>query len=975
VKRTVSALAALLLGGVAVPTFAGTATGTLTVNIGAATRSGSNSGGTTTTAPQNTIAVSLDPSQTAAVTNYPLQFGRPFLDGAVPSGDQAVVVYQPAGSSTLETLPTQMDVKNRYKDGSVEYAVMAAVLPSIAPGSTPSMISFGTAPVTSSSNTPLTAAQMEGSNFNFDAAMSLSGTANATAATRAVLTGGQTDQTCPTGTQTDCWATSRAPGPFLTTVTNGGFDITIDGVLTHVTGINFSNLTSSWGNFDQDIAAALPSSVTLGTNGPVLTLTTTATGANATITAASAPTTGATDLSSVLGLLAADSATTVQGKAAVAGQPFSGSADALKMLQAGNYQLWTSGPVAQTIELADDSPTHAYDIGFGDGFTPVRPRFIATFWPATNQVFVRAIGENDLTTELEDTPPYNLTVTGGASSPATEDTVSNLITPALTLWNARFWLGGTPNPEVNVNYNLAYLESTRFVPNYDTSVQLSQATIASDYAKWWTNTDNSPINGIGPWQPLMGTTGARPDIGPEPSWDVAWLYSGDWRMAQVALGAADLADQWSVNTRETDPNAILNRTNSPSASGQVGTGYGRPISITYRTTLGPSNGGEPDFLNYNSDQSNPPNKLIQVGNISMNCNASCQNANNWQFDAAHEPSPFFIPYVLTGDPFYLHELEEWAAYDATEMQGDCVSNLCRGPTGDEGAMDDQERGDAWSIRSRAEETFAIPDSDPFKTYLTILMNEDLAFWEGANLVTDPVLGSYAEYAYGKQVGNPESAVGAGQASPIGQWEANNTAQVVQGLIGAAEVNKNVGAFNDPWMEAYIGYALGRAQELGFNAGPLLGFVGEYETGLINSTGNPELIGNYEDPSATSANAWIASWSAYVATFETPFLTGNGYAGGSAQGSIPQQFGAPGAPAGGEGELYAQGYDAYHLAAVGMLVNAGVSGAPQAYSWMQTNVYQPILTSGNGDPFTVDPSWDILPRTDKNVLSAQPTTPQ
>ena len=64
------------------------------------------------------------------------------------------------------------------------------------------------------------------------------------------------------------------------------------------------------------------------------------------------------------------------------------------MLTNGDYKLWTSGPVAQTIILADDSPARKYDIGFGDGYHPFRPRYYATFWPATHQVFVRVVGEN-----------------------------------------------------------------------------------------------------------------------------------------------------------------------------------------------------------------------------------------------------------------------------------------------------------------------------------------------------------------------------------------------------------------------------------------------------------------------------------------------------------------------------------------------------------------------------------------------------
>ncbi len=38
------------------------------------------------------------------------------------------------------------------------------------------------------------------------------------------------------------------------------------------------------------------------------------------------------------------------------------------MLANGDYKLWTSGPVAQTVILADDTATRKYDIGFGDGY-------------------------------------------------------------------------------------------------------------------------------------------------------------------------------------------------------------------------------------------------------------------------------------------------------------------------------------------------------------------------------------------------------------------------------------------------------------------------------------------------------------------------------------------------------------------------------------------------------------------------------
>jgi hypothetical protein len=74
--------------------------------------------GTAPVAPANTITISN--ALGAAVSNYPFQFGRPFLDGAIPHAPQVLINGQP--------LPTQADVKNRYPDGSAEFAVIAGVI-------------------------------------------------------------------------------------------------------------------------------------------------------------------------------------------------------------------------------------------------------------------------------------------------------------------------------------------------------------------------------------------------------------------------------------------------------------------------------------------------------------------------------------------------------------------------------------------------------------------------------------------------------------------------------------------------------------------------------------------------------------------------------------------------------------------------------------------------------------------------------
>ena len=92
-----------------------------------------------------------------------------------------------------------------------------------------------------------------------------------------------------------------------------------------------------------------------------------------------------------------------------------GIADAGQMLADGNCKPWTSGLVAQTMECADDTAARKYDIGFGDGYHPFRPRFYVTFWATLGVVSVRPEGENDLTTEIED-QAYSLKVTVGSTT-------------------------------------------------------------------------------------------------------------------------------------------------------------------------------------------------------------------------------------------------------------------------------------------------------------------------------------------------------------------------------------------------------------------------------------------------------------------------------------------------------------------------------------------------------------------------------
>ncbi len=89
--------------------------------------------------------------------------------------------------------------------------------------------------------------------------------------------------------------------------------------------------------------------------------------------------------------------------------------------------------------------------------------------------------------------------------------------------------------------------------------------------------------------------------------------------------------------------------------------------------------------------------------------------NYAQAEPSHEPDIGYVPYLITGDYFYLEEMQFWASWNI--MYG----SQRDGASGH--VVWDQVRGQAWSLRSIAHAAYATPDSHPLKTYfLTILDN-------------------------------------------------------------------------------------------------------------------------------------------------------------------------------------------------------------------------------------------------------------
>ncbi|MGC1606034.1 MAG: Ig-like domain-containing protein, partial [Candidatus Acidiferrum sp.] len=173
--------------------------------------------------------ITISETSGLAQTNRPVSIARPFAQGEIANFAQASI----GGTALL----TQCDVKNRWPDGSLKFAVVSFVVPSLlANGSV--VVSFSNQ-ATGNNTSPLTPSEMLGSAYNFEGQIQLAGAVSHNISARAMLTAA--GSTCADGTETDPDGTITAnlctywlEGPIVTAViledrSGRTFDVNTDG--------------------------------------------------------------------------------------------------------------------------------------------------------------------------------------------------------------------------------------------------------------------------------------------------------------------------------------------------------------------------------------------------------------------------------------------------------------------------------------------------------------------------------------------------------------------------------------------------------------------------------------------------------------------------------------------------------------------------------------------------------------------------
>jgi hypothetical protein len=680
------------------------------------------------------------------------------------------------------------------------------------------------------------------------------------------------------------------------------------------------------------------------------------------------------------------------------------TANVRTMMAAGNWRYWLRGPVV-TQAIVEDRSGRTYDFGWTcsncsstnyssatwsvagtSAGKSLHPIFVATFYTGWSGVKIESILEDPWTDRLAD-QYYSLAIKTHSDLSTTAYTKSSFGHNAGSRWRRVYWDGTTPGG-MNTDFNFAYLTASKAIPNFDTSrvvgccgantaggleIAAFKATMGDGGTSFATaNAENvSSLREIGQWDPHTPSSGGRGEIGPLPRWDVRWLYTQNDSMFRVMLGNATAATWAPFHIREhRSDNKYLSTAAEP---GQTTLAQGRGLSVDARPTG--------FFQHIYAGTGNDPITLagtVKCGDAGFDndtgiCSAQFSadpNATSWVFDQAHQSQMGYIPYLVTGDYFWLEELYLLASFAVYEDDpGTCY--YCRdGAQGIINEFPHNTRGGAWPLRNTMIAGFIAPDSHPEKLYFQEKVNHTLAAKEGFFNVTTGHFNGSTAWTFGNTTmrsANVATFSGSSSNNPIplmGELDSGFEADPCTANTDCTDrfVSSTVSFYSSPWMDNYMHLVTGWAGELGYQSDAVnaaayrsvIQMVQERSTGAYFY--NPYLIGAYRMPALNISHNWFTTMPSLFAAWNSTYqnLTDWPDAAQAAPTNIDHA------------------YDKIALAASTFMVNyrAGSLLGLNSFMWLKLHATFQSQFGANtancaGSGWTIDqcddPKWAILPR--------------
>ena len=501
------------------------------------------------------------------------------------------------------------------------------------------------------------------------------------------------------------------------------------------------------------------------------------------------------------------------------------TADARTLLQAASTahackpwgtqcNLWLAGPI--TSEWVVNGPVKAASGAANpnlDIYFAVRAYAGAT--PGTvGQVRTDIIVENTNAFIPQAQPQYTGTLTSGSAS---------YTSPALTQYTATRWhkvlWWNNAEPQVYLQQDTQYIQDSKAVSRY--------MDLKPD-ARFLTKLrqECAPLDHCDQTQ-HMGNAGAQPAIGPLPRWASVYIIDPDVRAYNWMLANTDALGAYSIHYRDVDTGWPVSIRKHP---------YVTIIDWAYASGIAQQNSAK--GLLYKTDLL--PNCVNNA--VVKNCTPSWYgtgNPNKW--DNAHQPAESYVPYMVTGDYYYMSELAFGASQNelwSNEAYRGFSKGLIDGSHG-------QIRGKAWVLREMANAAWLLPDSYPLKAEFKAAVENSLADWN-------------TKYTNNSQA-NPLALMNGGAVYSVNGGKNNAMA---------------------PWQHNFLTWSVGHAAELGFTgAAEFRNWLARFEIGLMTDwQSNPTQgfcwleAAAYNIQVKDASGNWLPSYTAVYAT-NWPSLAG------------------------------------------------------------------------------------------------------
>ena len=563
----------------------------------------------------------------------------------------------------------------------------------------------------------------------------------------------------------------------------------------------------------------------------------------------------------------------------------------LKNALTGSVSQWISGPVA-TEWRARVAPVSA-----GSPHPGLRVVFDARYQSAS-QGRLSITLENVESSAARGDRTYDIRIYDATTGGTVLFSQNNVVHYAHTRYRKIYYFG-TGMKEIMAIADTARLKTARAIPNY-ANITIPESTLVTSYSAWL-------ASNRGLYQPAgimagMSTTGGRPDIGPLPGWTASALISGDPRMYQIMLDHADRAGMWNVHWRDS----LL--AGATTATADI-------FSIDQHPNLSLTNSSYAPDSYVGSIHTNWAGDSLPAPSLTFSTPAG------WQVDDAHTPSLTYLPYIVTGDRYYLDELYFWAGWHHIRYPVS-YREYSKGIFGI-----NNTREMAWNLRTAGHAAWIAPDAHWQKAYFTNKLENNFT-WYRANVLTNNSLGYWTG--------------GSGYAKYELPYSTGAIAEVLS-----------------PWQHQFMAYTLFELCERGYAATDLRNFALGFSVKLFTSGSAFDRMDGttYRLPTVLVGGATVTS----MAQMNSLAFGGVSFAARnpSAPTDLPE-YGSTGGAA-----IFALSTLSAAIDAAGSDTSLPSSG----YVFVRNEIMRHGNT--NRQRFIDDPTWNIIPRGTVVGLSEAP----